>query len=84
VFDKTEITLPAGQQVTVRFRNEDRGVLHNWALFEKQGDIMAIFRGENFVGPDTRDYTFQAPPPGRYFYVCDIHATTMTGYATFQ
>lgn len=81
VFDKTEITLPANQTVVVRFNNQDPGVAHNWSLYQGPGPTGPIFQGQLITGPATIDYTFPAPPPGTYFYQCDVHPTTMTGTA---
>jgi plastocyanin len=38
-----------------------------------------LFRGDLVTGPATKDYTFPAPPPGSYFFHCDVHPTQMHG-----
>jgi plastocyanin len=34
------------------------------------------------TGPAATEYTFEAPPPGTYFFLCKIHPTQMTGALT--
>ncbi len=78
-FVQRQLTVPAGGQVTVRFTNSDQGIPHNFAVYEDRSAAREIYRGETFPGPATRNETFRAPPPGRYFFRCDVHPTTMTG-----
>ena len=78
-FNPRQLTVPAGGQVSIRFTNSDAQVPHNFAVYEDQSARREIFRGETFPGPATRNLTFKAPPPGRYFFRCDVHPTTMTG-----
>jgi plastocyanin len=78
-FTPTQLTVPAGGQVTIRFTNSDQGLPHNFAVYEDQSATREIYKGETFPGPATRNETFKAPPPGRYFFRCDIHPTTMRG-----
>ncbi|MDP8956300.1 MAG: cupredoxin domain-containing protein [Actinomycetota bacterium] len=78
-FEPRQLTVPAGGQVTIRFTNSDQGLPHNFAVYEDQSATQEIYRGETFPGPATRNETFRAPPPGRYFFRCDVHPTTMTG-----
>jgi plastocyanin len=83
-FDPTTVKLtPTGGKVTIHFDNKDATVQHNIAVFkgtDATGDL--IFRGDLVTGPATKDYTFDAPPPGTYFFHCDVHPTQMTGTIT--
>jgi plastocyanin len=82
-FAPTDLSLPAHGEVTIRLVNEDASVPHNIAIFKGQdasGDL--VFRGDVIDGPGETDYTFPAPPPGTYFFHCDIHPTQMTGTIT--
>ncbi|MGI8684537.1 MAG: cupredoxin domain-containing protein, partial [Acidimicrobiales bacterium] len=73
-FDTDKITVKAGEEVTVDFLNSDIDVYHNLAVYEGDGpDAPPIFNGEGFAGDDERVYTFKAPPPGAYVFVCDFH-----------
>jgi plastocyanin len=79
-FEQKTLTFTGSGTVTVTFDNMDPAVPHNFAVF-KGSDASApvIFRGDLVTGPATKDYTFQAPPPGTYFFHCDVHPTQMTG-----
>ncbi len=77
-FNPRQLRVPGGGQVSVRFTNSD-AVPHNFAVYQDQSATRVIYRGETFPGPATRNETFKAPPPGRYFFRCDVHPTTMTG-----
>ena len=89
-FDTDEITLPADTEVTVRADNQDGAVLHNWALYESkdvaesQGQSAAIALTEICAAPCVDEVTFTTPPPGEYFFRCDVHPTQMVGTAVVQ
>ena len=79
-FNKEEITVKAGQKVTLVFKNNDNGIPHNVAVYESKSAENVIFKGEVFSGVKTMTYTFTAPEtPGEYFFRCDVHPITMTG-----
>ena len=78
-FDKSELSAPAGAEVTIVFNNKE-AVPHNVSVFETSDMDSEIFVGEVINGPQTIEYTFTAPSePGEYFFVCDVHPRTMTG-----
>jgi plastocyanin len=83
-FTQTELTLTAGAQVRMTFRNEDAGTQHNFSLFNgPDASATRIFEGPLNTGPTTVTYNFRAPDrPGKYFFQCDVHPGTMTGTAT--
>lgn len=73
-FDRDEITVAAGEKVVLEFRNEDGEVYHNVAVYQGEGpEDPPVFNGEGFAGHDERTYSFEAPPPGTYVFVCDFH-----------
>jgi len=78
-FDKDELTAAANSEVTIEFRNEDEGVLHNLAVYEDESAREALFVGEMFAGADSRTYRFTTPAAGEYFFRCDVHPDTMNG-----
>jgi len=80
-FDKNELRVKAGGKVTVRFTNDDAGVPHNWALYTDDSASEAIVGANEDIctGPCEVEITFDTPPPGEYFFRCDVHPTTMTG-----
>lgn len=82
LFDTDAIDLPAETEVTIVFDNQDADVPHNVAIYTDESAAEEIFVGEIFPGPATMDYTFTSPPPGTYFFRCDVHPTTMAGAVT--
>ncbi len=84
-FDLSTIIVPAGQTITVNFDNQDQSVPHNFAAYMDQFATTPIFVGQIITGPAKTTYTFTAPSrPGRYFFRCDVHPTTMTGTLVVQ
>lgn len=79
-YDETELTAPAGADVTLIFDNDDEGLQHNFSLYETPESDEAIFEGPITTGVEQVEYTFTAPDdPGTYHYHCDIHPNVMTG-----
>jgi plastocyanin len=72
-FDKDTLVVPAGAAVTLSFDNEDSGTLHNVAIYTGSDAKENLFRGELFQGKETREYRFQAPAAGAYYFRCDAH-----------
>jgi cytochrome c oxidase subunit 2 len=76
-FDIDEIAVEAGRQVVITFDNQDDGIPHNWALYESegaaQGGEAAIVGSPIEVGPLVQEIVFDAPPPGSYYFLCDVH-----------
>lgn len=72
-FDISEITVTAGEKVVIEFENRDE-VFHNVAVYTGEGpESTPVFNGVGFPGEDERTYTFTAPKPGSYVFVCDFH-----------
>lgn len=84
-FDKTTITVNAGEKVTIKFDNQDN-VAHNFAVYnDSNATAPAIFQGEIVTGSNKTTYTFMAPAvKGTYFFRCDTHPETMTGTFTVK
>jgi plastocyanin len=80
-FIQTELTLTAGAEIKMTFKNEDAGTQHNFALFNgPDPSAPAIFQGSATTGPATVTYTFKAPSkPSSYYFHCDFHPGPMTG-----
>jgi plastocyanin len=72
-FDKAELALKTGGDADIAFDNEDSAVPHNVAIYADEGHTKQIFVGDLIVGPLKIDYKFPAPPPGGYFFRCDVH-----------
>jgi plastocyanin len=83
-FDTSELSLPAGEEVTITLNNEDTAP-HNLAIYRNEQDASAqanaLFDGPDVAPGESADYTFKAPPKGDYPFQCDIHPA-MAGTAT--
>jgi plastocyanin len=81
-FNLKDITLHGGANAEVKLSNDDT-VPHNFAIYANQDySGAAIFQGPVVIGGQSTTYTFKAPPPGTYYFRCDIHPTVMTGKVT--
>lgn len=68
VFDKSQLSVPAGAPYAIHFRNNDT-VPHNVSVIGgPPGSV-----GELFSGPGERTYFFPALNPGSYAFHCDLH-----------
>ena len=78
-FDTDEITLPADTEVTISADNQDTGIPHNWAIYtdDTASDLIALT--DICAAPCLDEVTFTAPPPGEYFFRCDVHPIQMVG-----
>ena len=72
-FDLKALTVPADATVSLRFINEEVGILHNVAVYRDSSVKEKIFVGELIAGKKTIDYSFKAPSDGTYFFRCDTH-----------
>jgi plastocyanin len=82
-FDPDELEAPANAPFTVVFDNQDTTTSpHNWVLRDSSGANIDIGDTAFFSGPEQREYQVPALEPGEYSYICEVHATTMTGTLT--
>jgi plastocyanin len=82
-FQEKTLAFTAGDRVTVVFDNKDAGIQHNFVLFNgRNASAPQLFRGDVITGPGVIRYTITAPPPGTYFFHCEIHPVQMTGTVT--
>ena len=66
---------PDGGKVAIDFSNEDTQP-HNVAVFNgSDANAPVLFRGDITQPGSTAEYSFQAPPPGTYYFHCDVHPT---------
>ncbi len=80
-FNKSQITVPAGVQVTINMTNDD-AIFHNFAVYTAKDAKTAIGTALNlFKGPNvTKTLTITAPStPGTYWFQCDVHPDVMNG-----
>ena len=77
-FDTTDVTVPAGQTVTLTADNQDPGIPHNWAVYTDDS-ASELIAGTPICTDCTETITFEPPPPGVYFFRCDVHPIQMVG-----
>ncbi len=77
-FDTADITVPAGQPVSLTADNMDAGILHNWALYTDESASEQLAATEICIDC-TETVSFDPPEPGVYFFRCDVHPLQMVG-----
>jgi plastocyanin len=79
-FDTAELEVPASRPFTLVFENRD-SASHNVSILTSGEHLDRVFDSTPFGGPGTRWYPVPALAPGRYKFVCDLHAN-MVGEVT--
>ena len=77
-FDTADVTVPAGQPVTLIADNIDAGIPHNWAVYTDDS-ASELIAGTPICTDCTETITFDPPEPGVYFFRCDVHPVQMVG-----
>lgn len=78
-FEQDTVRVPADSRITVELRNEDPDP-HNFAVYDTPEAEQEIFVSDTVSGKgSSTSGEFDAPPPGDYFFRCDVHPVTMTG-----
>jgi plastocyanin len=72
-FDKKCLAAPANQAFTIDFKNLDRGIPHNVAIYQDETASKNYFKGDLVDGPGETTYSVPALPQGRWFFRCDPH-----------
>ncbi len=86
-FDVTEISVPAGQPVTLTADNQEPGIPHNWAFYtseEAANSGEAALAATAICTDCLETITFDPPDPGVYFFRCDVHPIQMVGTITVE
>lgn len=78
-FDKSEIRVPSGQEITILHYYQDDSSYHSLAIYKTSEAKDLIAHTEVEPGPGQQGLTVEALEPGEYFYRCDLHPTTATG-----
>jgi len=82
-FSSDTITLPAGEETTLSFENEDASsIQHNVAIYEEEGGN-ELFVGDVIPGGDAITYDIPALKKGEYYFHCDLHPG-MNGTVTVE
>jgi|SRR5882757_10928589 len=72
-FNRKCLAAPAKQALTIDFKNLDRGLPHNVAIYRDQTARKMLFQGDLVDGPGVTTYSVPALPAGRWFFRCDPH-----------
>jgi mono/diheme cytochrome c family protein/plastocyanin len=80
-FTQTSLTGPANTAFDLQFNNQDASVPHNVVIVDSTGT--AVFTGDIFNGPATKDYSVPALAAGTYPFHCAVHPN-MTGTLTIK
>lgn len=72
-FNTKTLVAAASVEISVRFENDDPGVLHNLAVYRDKSTRDKRFVGELTTGRRTVDYRFETPEAGDYYFRCDTH-----------
>ena len=81
-FNRTAITLVAGQPSIVTLDNRDAAVPHTFSIYTDASAADALFQGTPVTGVATKRYRVPALAPGTYYFQCDIHPKQMHGTVT--
>jgi plastocyanin len=81
-FDKTCLAVPAGEEFTVEFTNNDQ-TIHDFAIFTDSSATTRLggapSASDLVPAGELTTYRVNALDPGTYYFHCDVHPTTMTG-----
>ncbi len=82
-FATTELTVQAGQPVTLTFKNEavvaQGAILHNWHLLGVKDATGTEPATPLIPGGQEATVTFTLTAPGTYKFICDAHPNEMVG-----
>lgn len=82
-FSSETIELPAGEESTLAFENEDASsIQHNVAIYEEEGGE-ELFVGEVIPGGQSITYDIPGLDKGEYYFQCDLHPG-MNGTVTVE
>lgn len=79
VYDPNEFSVATGTEVNLTFKNIG-GLDHNWMLVTENTDVLTVTETDAFAGINAgmltggteKVFTFTAPAPGTYKYVCTV------------
>ena len=85
-FAETSLSVAADTPFTIRFINQDEGIMHNVQIFEgTDTTVAAVWTPEGnamITGPDETEYEITGLAAVSYTFNCYSHPTTMVGTLT--
>jgi plastocyanin len=82
-YDKTSLTVKAGQPVTLTLENKGAAI-HDWHLDGVKTPDGKDINTKLIPGGQSDTITFTIPNPGTYNFECQVHPTEMKGTITAQ
>ena len=82
-FDKRQLNVKAGQEVTLSFENKGQA-LHNIHIQGVTDVSGKEIKGELIGNGKSEVIKFTIDKPGTYNYICDVHPVEMTGKITVE
>ncbi len=82
-YDKSCLAVPANQDFTINFDNEE-GLPHNVVILKGKDSSTSSFSGDIITGPKKVTYQVKAMAPGTYRFNCSVHPTQMNGTFVVQ
>jgi plastocyanin len=73
------LAVAAGGPFTVGVSNQDAGIEHNFAVYDKPDRKRTYFQGPRFAGVAEKTFQLRPLPKGRYYFQCDVHGPAMSG-----
>lgn len=79
-FDKSALTLPAGEETVIVFANEEAQP-HNVAIKNENGSTIFRPEGGGIITGPGEEVEYKVPPieSGEYTFFCEVHPAAMTG-----
>lgn len=79
VYDPASFSVETGAEVTLTYKNIG-GLDHNWILVTEDTDVLTVTDASAYAGINAgmttggseKTFTFTAPEPGTYKYVCTV------------
>jgi plastocyanin len=78
-FDQRQLTVAAGQAITVVLDNQEQGVPHNFTVWRDRTMQERIAGSDDCTGPCQEAVVVPPLPAGRYYFNCTIHPAEMRG-----
>jgi cytochrome c oxidase subunit II len=73
------LAVPGGAPFTIQVTNQDSGIQHNFSIYDSFFEKQNFFKSPKLTGPASSTFTVDPPPPGKYYFQCDVHGPAMSG-----